>query len=238
MATFIKGDCLVEIKKLKDNSIDFIYFNPPFGTTKQWWDEKLNWKELFIEMFRVLTNTGSIAIHCSVPFNYTLIQAAPKPPTYTWYWNKLGTTNPLIAKKQPLRHIEEILIWNKKTVKYNPQRVGNEIRYAHADGRSDYVDPLKNASSVKKQVIGKYQTHYIECKRKIDGFSTRPDSLIELFIKSYTNENDKVLDMTCYKGLSGVICRKLNRKWIGFDKYFFPELLMRNDILVPSPPKN
>jgi len=226
MATFIRGDCLTQIKKLKSNSIDFIYFNPPFGTTKQWWDEKLDWEQLFTEMFRVLTNTGTIAIHCSVPFNYTLIRAAPKPPAYSWYWNKLGTTNPLIAKKQPLRHIEEILIWNKKTVKYNPQRVGNEIRMVHADGRSDYVG--NTVYSGKKEVIGRYQTHYIEAKRKIDGFATRPESIIELFIKSYTNENDTILDPTCYKGLSGILSKKLNRKWIGFDKYFYPEMLMTN----------
>jgi site-specific DNA-methyltransferase (adenine-specific) len=38
------------------DSIDFIYFNPPFGITRQPWDEKLDWKNIFIELFRISKN--------------------------------------------------------------------------------------------------------------------------------------------------------------------------------------
>jgi site-specific DNA-methyltransferase (adenine-specific) len=226
MATFYRGDCLDCFKRIADKSIDFVYFNPPFGITMQPWDEALDWKKIFAECFRVLKPHGTLAIHCSVPFNYTLIRDAPRAPNYSWYWNKIATTTPLLAKHQPLRHVEEILVWKSEFTKYNPQRVGDEVRRVHADGRTNYVDYGSLKPRGKKEVIGKYQTHYIEMKKKVRGFATRPDEIIELFLKSYTNEGDVVLDPTCYLGLSGVVAKRMGRKWIGFDKYFMPSYLI------------
>jgi DNA modification methylase len=62
-------------------------------------------------------------------------------------------------------------------------------------------------------------------KRTIRGFATRPDALIELMIKSYTNEGDTILDPTCYEGLTGVISQRLGRNWIGIDKHFSASML-------------
>ena len=35
MDKLIKGDCLLELKKIEDNSIDLIYLDPPFYTQKK-----------------------------------------------------------------------------------------------------------------------------------------------------------------------------------------------------------
>lgn len=226
MATFYRGDCLEQMKRLPAKSVDFIYFNPPFATTYQWWDEALPWPAIFEQCFRILKDVGTLAIHCSVPFNYRLIRAAPRPPNYSWYWDKQATTTPLLAKKQPLRCVEEILVWTQK-VKYNPQRVGTEVRHVKPNAiTSDYVNQATCVPKETTTVIGYYQTHLISMPRHIRGFATRPDEIIELFIKSYTNEGDVVLDPTCYKGLSGRVARTLGRRWIGIDKHFFPSELM------------
>lgn len=220
---FYKEDCLKKLKELPDKSIDFVYFNPPFGTTQQDWDEKLPFDKIIPECFRVLKQTGTLAIHCSIPFNYTLIRDAPKPPSYSWYWIKENSTTPLLAKRQPLRNTEEVLVWLMSgKSKYNPQRIGDEKRTIKSDGTSDYVK--KCGGTERKEVIGKYQTHLISMPRTIRGFATRPDELIELFIKSYTDENDTILDPTCYKGLTGIIANKLKRNYIGIDKYFEPKV--------------
>jgi len=221
MATFYRGDCLAQMKRLTDKSVDFIYFNPPFATTENWWDEAMPWDAIFAEAFRILKDVGTLAIHCAVPFNYTLIRSSPRAPNYSWYWNKLATTTPLLAKRQPLRCVEEILVWTQGT-KYNPQRIGTEIRTVKSSAISTYVNQSTLTDVPPVTVVGRYQTHLINMRRKIRGFATRPDELIELFIKSYTNEGDTVLDPTCYKGLSGRIARSLNRRWIGIDKHFLP----------------
>jgi DNA modification methylase len=227
-ATVFIGDNLSIItEQIKNKSIDLIYFNPPFATTKNSWDSKLDWKELFKQFYRVLKDDGVIIIHCSVPFNYTIIRESPTPPNYTWYWKKENSTNPLLAKYQPLRIIEEILVWTNKKKRYFPQRVGNQIRnFKQGTMNTTYYNGTKK-SPIKQNVNGYLQNHLIEMKRDIDGFSTRPHDLIKLIINSYTQENDTILDPTCYQGLCGMIAKQMNRKYIGIDKNFYPIKLMK-----------
>lgn len=224
MSVFYKGDVFDILKsQIKDKSINLIYINPPFGTTRNFWDEKLDWKKLFEEMFRVLKDNGMIVIHCSIPFNYNLIRSAPKEPSHSWYWLKESPTCPLIANKQPLRQVEEILVWKNKKSTYYRQQIGEEIRKSTYMTKTDYYgNTSKNISSTIK---GKTRTHFINMKRDIQGFSTRPKELCELMINSYSKEDDTILDLFCYKGLS-YNC-KGKRRWIGIDKYFIPNLYIK-----------
>lgn len=86
MDRLIKGDCLLELKKIDSESVDLIYLDPPFYTQKKQvltkkknesvktyefedsWnniDEYLNYlKERLIECRRVLKQTGNIFLHC------------------------------------------------------------------------------------------------------------------------------------------------------------------------------
>jgi DNA modification methylase len=222
MATFYRSDCLIAMAKLPSKSINLIYFDPPFGTTQNYWDEKLDWKKIFNECFRLLTDKGMLVIHSSIPFNYELIRSAPKPPSHTWYWTKDSHTNPLISKVQPLRDTEEILVWKNKKSVYYPQKIGDELQkstYMTTDGY--YGKDRRNATSTINK--GKFRTHSIVMPRARNGFSTRPKELVHLMINSYSKEGDTILDLFCYKGLS-YECRN-NRKWIGVDKYFLPDNL-------------
>jgi DNA modification methylase len=167
-----------------------------------------------------------LAIHCSVPFNYTLIKAAPKPPLYSWYWDKQNQTTPLLAKTQPLRQVEEILVWKNKRGTYYPQRVGEEVRAFTSDGATNYVNRKTVVPQSPQTVKGYYQRHLITMKPLLDGFSTRPKELIELLIRSYTKEGDTILDPTCYKGITGKISKAMGRRWIGIDKYFFADYIL------------
>lgn len=232
-ATFYKGDNLTLIKRhIPSKSINLIYFNPPYGTTRQKWDEKLDWSKLFEEFFRILKDDGMLVIHASIPFNYTLIRAAPKMPTYTWYWEKENSTCPLISNHQPLRNTEEILVWKNKKTTYYPQRVGDIERYATSHKTGDlqtnyYLNSKCNEVILeRKKVKGYLRTHHISMKREIDEFSTRPRELIELMINSYTKPGDTILDPTCFKGYCGAIAKEMGRNWIGMDKYFLPTKLM------------
>lgn len=46
----------------------------------------------------------------------------------------------------------------------------------------------------------------------------KPVKLIEWLIKTYSNEDDTVLDNTMGSGTTGVACKNLNRDFIGIEK--------------------
>ena len=81
--SIIQGDCLEWLDKVKPNSVDLCYIDPPFFTkrnfkdfTDTWWggrDTYLSWMRRRIQkIHRVLKDTGSIFLHCDHHANYKL----------------------------------------------------------------------------------------------------------------------------------------------------------------------
>ncbi len=124
--TYIFGDIHDVIKSIETDTIDLIYTNPPYGTTENKWDKSLDWDALWPDIWRILKPNGVVIIHASKPFTYKLIQS--QTPKYHYTWKKNISTNFFHAKKQPLRQIEEILIFYKNRHTYNPQMIGNEFK--------------------------------------------------------------------------------------------------------------
>lgn len=223
MKEYIEGDIHEVIKTLEDNSIDFIYTDPPFGTTGSPWDKPLQWNLLFPEMWRVLKPTGIICLYSSIPFTYELLKY--ETPKYNYSWKKNNSTGFFQAKYQPLRQMEEIFIYYKKRGTYNPQMIGNEYhvkRNVKVGGRNGYygetIKDKSNSYNDKEGHIGKYPTTFKEWNiRKDKTGITRTDDQIDYFIKTYSNENDKILDMTCHNNYVGDRCEFLNRNYIGID---------------------
>jgi len=219
---FIEGDIHEVIKTIENNSIDFIYTDPPFAITSAKWDKPLNWKELFPEMWRVLKPNGVIALYCSMPFTYELLKY--ETPKYHWTWVKNNSTGFFQVKYQPLRQTEEILIYYQNKGQYFPQMIGDKFypkRKVKVGGGQGYYNALKrtkNEICKEEGHVGNYPTNVINFPiRKDDTGITRTDEHIDFFIKSYTNEGDKILDMTCHNNYVSKRCEILNRKYIGVD---------------------
>jgi len=224
MTKYIKGDIHEEILKLENNSIDLIYTDPPFsGITKAKWDKPLKWDFLFKEMWRVLKPNGIIILYSSIPFTYELLKY--EKPKYNYVWIKNNSTGFLTTKYQPLRKTEEIFIYYKKSGTYNPQMIGNKFypkRNVKFGGKHAYYGEHgvnKQNEYIKEQGhYGEYPTNVIEYPiRKDNTGITRTDCHIDYFIKTYSNENDLILDMTCHNKFVGNRCIELNRKYIGID---------------------
>ena len=136
MSTFYHGDIHQIIQMIPSRSIDMIYVNPPFGITEAEWDKPLYWEMLFPECFRVLKENGALVIHCSIPFTYDLIRI--RKPKYHYTWKKDNPTTFFLAKRQPMRINEEILVYYDKQPTYNPQMIGTEIRTNRMTTNSQY----------------------------------------------------------------------------------------------------
>tara|TARA_R100000781_G_scaffold114438_1_gene85238 strand:+ start:1159 stop:1887 length:729 start_codon:yes stop_codon:yes gene_type:complete len=222
MIKYIEGDIHDVIKTLETDSIDFIYTDPPFGTTQASWDKGLNWEELFPEMWRVLKPRGIICLYASIPFTYELLQY--DKPKYHYSWCKSNSTGFLQAKLQPLRKIEEIFVYYKKSGTYNPQMVGDKFypkrKVQVGSQKHTYWGIRKEKSEIvdKEGHTGKYPTTFKDWKVRRDGTGiTRTDEQIDYFIKTYSNEGETILDMTNHNNYVGDRCKLLNRNYLGID---------------------
>ena len=231
MITYYRADIHSKIKDIKDNTIDLIYTSPPYAITKNKWDKPLDWDMLFKEMWRVLKPTGIIVLYASCPFTYELLQY--EKPKYHYSWIKNNSTGFFNAKLQPLRRVEEIFVYYNKQGTYNPQMEGDDFKpYEYkTNTTTDYYGYTSQNTTNKviydyektKGHNGKYPTTFKDWKiRKINPRSgiTRCDEQIDYFIKTYSNEGDTILDMTCCNGMVGDRCEILNRNYIGIDIEF------------------
>lgn len=223
MKKYIEGDIHDVIKTLEDNSIDFIYTDPPFNITEAIYEGNLNWINLFPQMWRVLKPTGIICLYSSMPFTYELYKY--EKPKYHYSWHKNNSTGFFQAKYQPLRCMEEINIYYKKKGTYNPQMEGDTFYPKRYNKQKDKQQHYGRRNNIEKSFTSKTEGHYGKYPtlyknwdvRKDNTGITRTDEQIDYFIKTYSNENDTILDMTCHNNYVGDRCELLNRNYIGID---------------------
>jgi site-specific DNA-methyltransferase (adenine-specific) len=66
----------------------------------------------------------------------------------------------------------------------------------------------------------KYKSNILKYKKDYNGFhpTQKPILLLEDLIKTFSNENDLVVDLTMGSGSTGVACKKTGRHFIGIEK--------------------
>ena len=97
------------------------------------------------------------------------------------------------------------------------------------DGFKEFVE-LKEIDSRFNSTFNlwegkKYKSNILKYKKDYDGYhpTQKPILLLEDLIKTFSNENDLVVDLTMGSGTTGVAGKNLNRSFIGIeqdDKYF------------------
>ena len=225
MINLMQGDCLERMKEIPDGSVDMVLCDPPYNTTQCKWDSLVDLDLMWKELKRVVKPEGAIVMTAAQPFTSKLICSNLKDFKYSWYWNKVLPRGHLNAKKQPLRVIEEVVVFYKKQCMYNPIKTqGHKRKVAHTkydkagDGSQVYG---KESRDTKYDSTERYPNGLIE-------FSTanqhgkvhptqKPVALMEYLIKTYTNESETVLDFTMGSGSTGVACKNTNRKFIGIE---------------------
>ena len=215
--TVIHGDCLDIMKSIPNSSIDMILCDLPYGTTQNKWDSIINLDELWLQYNRIIKENGAIVLTSMQPFTSSLVNSNLKSFKYCWYWVKNRATGVLNAKKQPLRNIEEICIFNVK--KYNPQGL---IRYdkQSRNGKKDSENYGKGKTNSYIQEFTNYPKQLLEFDsvQRVIHPTQKPTELFEYLIKTYTNEGDIVLDNCAGSGTTGIACMNTNRNCILIEK--------------------
>jgi site-specific DNA-methyltransferase (adenine-specific) len=217
------GDCLEVMKTIEDNSIDAIITDPPYGTTACKWDSVIDFDLMWEQLNRIIKPNGAIVLFGGQPFSSALIMSNPKMFKYCWTWNKKQSTGFLNAKKQPLRVIEDICVFYKKQPIYRPimetrGKPRNKGGYGKQGG-SDNYGKYHNTDAFNNTY---YPTNLLEisnANQKGKQHPTqKPIALMEYLIKTYTNENETVLDFTMGSGSTMLACKNLNRNGIGIEQ--------------------
>lgn len=128
--TLYKGDCLEEMKKIPDGSVDAIICDPPYGTVKGIaggnvihgmagkvdWDDSLDTEAMFSECNRILRMNGALVLFSQEPYTSHMIGNAHGnlPFSYRMTWLKDHFANALVAKKAPVSYTEDVLVFFKQ----------------------------------------------------------------------------------------------------------------------------
>ncbi len=124
----------------------------------------------------------------------------------------------------PLKAHENILIFYQKLPVYNPQKtighkpVNNFVkREDNGECYGKTKNGVKGGGSTKR--YPRSVQVFPSDKQKVKLHPTqKPLGLIEWLIKTYSKENDIVLDNCMGSGTSGVACQNLGRNFIGIEK--------------------
>ena len=226
MIKLYNGDCLVEMNKIEDKSVDLILCDLPYGSTQCSWDSIIPFYKLWEQYNRVLKDTGIVVLFSSGLFTIDLINSNRKDFKYKLIWKKNVPTGMSSAKYRPMKYYEEICVFYKKKGTYNPQMKPREgvgkacYNYDHYCGDSNHV----SYENVKKRYDPDWaqpsdilEFNVVPNRNGKVHPTQKPIELLEWLIKTYSNENDLVLDNTMGSGSTGVACVNLNRNFIGIE---------------------
>ena len=234
MLKLLHGDCLELMQDIPDASIDAIITDPPYGTTACKWDSVIPFEPMWKELNRIIKDNGAIIFTASQPFTSNLIMSNTKMFKHEWIWEKNRGSNFATLRYAPMKEHESVLVFCKTSPKYFP--IMQQRKGAGLDRTKYKYNPTNTG---KREALGKLEmTHAnhngnneLRYPSSIQKFNTevgkhptqKPVALLEYLIKTYTQENNTVLDFTMGSGTTGVACKNLNRNFIGIEldrKYF------------------
>ncbi|MCM3387226.1 site-specific DNA-methyltransferase [Ureibacillus chungkukjangi] len=219
--------------RIPDKSVDMILCDLPYGVGHCKWDSVIPFEPLWTHYKRVIKDNGAIVLFSQQPFTSFLVTSNIELYRYNWVWEKDKPTNFVMANKQPMKYHEDICVFYKKQPTYNKQMIprteggkkrakkgvnhnnrtfkvnGEDVNIQGKEELSYYNQDLKNPSTII----------YFDTGRRQDLVhpTQKPLALFEYLIKTYTNENEVVLDNCMGSGTTAIASLKLKRKYIGFE---------------------
>lgn len=225
------GDCLERMKEIPDGSVGMVLCDLPYGTTTCKWDIVISFEPLWEHYWRVLKKDGVCVLFGSEPFSSQLRCSQMNYYKYDWVWEKATASNFATARFQPLKQHENISVFYRCAGRYFPikeHRQGTGLKRLSAGYKSDSKSGETTGVSASLRAGKLYEN--LRFPKSVQFFNNKsprerglhptqkPVALLEYLIKTYTNENDTVLDNTMGSGSTGVACINTNRRFIGIEK--------------------
>jgi site-specific DNA-methyltransferase (adenine-specific) len=220
----IHGDCLDVMKRIPDGSVDMVLTDPPYGTTACKWDSVIPFEPMWEQLKRITKPNGAIVLTASQPFTSVLVCSNLPMFKYSWVWDKKKPSNFPLAKKQPMKYHEDVVVFAQGGAQYHPIMVpvpGRAAKKGVNKNPTVFRAGLDRPDYLEKVYRDKYPSSILEFsnadQRNRLHPTQKPVALMEYLIRTYTNEGETVLDFTMGSGTTGVACKNLDRSFIGIE---------------------
>ena len=206
----INGNCIEEMKKLPDKSVDIMICDLPYGETNCKWDIIIDMEEFWVQFKRIRKSKRTACIHfCSTNFGYSLIKSWEKGFKMDMIWVKRNKTGGLQSKYRPMRNHEMVYFFYEQAPKYNRDKYHKRIKNVkHAQSETTKEKKSDNDENVK---VERTQKNF-EPVQPASVLEEKDGKKIKLTNDNYTKEyNDNNHAGASVPGVGNVFSKK-NRK--------------------------
>jgi site-specific DNA-methyltransferase (adenine-specific) len=205
------------MERLPDSSIHLVLTDLPYGTTACPWDSVLPLDDMWKGLKRIAKPNAAFIFTAAQPFTWALCASNPKDFRYALVWEKPNGTNPYQARFMPMKRHEDILVFYAKQPTYNPQMTEGRP-YAwnsrRTGGQAGGVRQIRDTPIDNKGT--RYPTSILRFPQERGLHPTqKPVPLMEWLVRSYSNPEDTVLDITMGSGTTGVAAVRCGRRFVG-----------------------
>jgi len=233
----ICGDCLVEMKKIPDKSIDLVLTSPPYDDLRKYNGYSFYFEGVGRDIYRIMRDGGV----CVWVVNDSTKGGSESGTSFrqALYFKDIGFRlhdTMIWRKPNPMPHI-------KKDI-YTP---AFEYMFVLSRGKVKTFNPITNLCKYAGKILKTHTNNPESIRRTNKDIPTKqtkiasnvwdltvagtnyghpaifPLQLAINHIISWSNENDTILDPFMGSGTTGVACKELGRNFIGIeiDKNYF-----------------
>jgi len=213
-------DGIEGLRSLPPGSVDMLLCDPPYGTTRNYWDVPLPLTEFWAAVEHAVKPNGAILLFAQCPYDKILGASNLSMLRYEWVWYKDRGTGFLNARRAPMKKSENILVFYKHLPTYNPQYEYREpyLRTHTSMGHSSNYGKFTR-SGAESPDGRRFPGNVIQFPAVNKGIhpTQKPVELCEYMIKTYTDEGDLVADICAGSGTTAVACINTGRRFICFE---------------------
>ena len=213
-------DGIEGLRSLPKHSVDMLLTDPPYGTTRNFWDVPLPLPELWEAVKWAVKPDGAVLFFAQCPYDKVLGASNLSMLRYEWVWYKSRCTGFLNARRAPLKRTENILVFYQKLPYYDPQfEQGKPYKKISrtGDNSPNYGKFLRSSSGSEDGLRFPGNLLAFSSVQRTIHPTQKPVELCEYLIRTYTRPGELVADICAGSGTTAVAAVNTRRRFVCFE---------------------
>ena len=213
-------DGIEGLRSLPKHSVDMLLTDPPYGTTRNFWDVPLPLPELWEAVKWAVKPDGAVLFFAQCPYDKVLGASNLAMLRYEWVWYKSRCTGFLNARRAPLKRTENILVFYQKLPYYDPQfEQGKPYKKISrtGDNSPNYGKFLRSSSGSEDGLRFPGNLLAFSSVQRTIHPTQKPVELCEYLIRTYTRPGEVVADICAGSGTTAVAAFNTGRRFVCFE---------------------